>query len=692
WARGIVTDYSYDAWGSLTNTVYSDGTSTVTLLYDAMGRQTNAVDAAGVTTFAYDDYGSLTNETVVGAAGENTIIRHWDSFGRTAGYTLNNVRQTTIGYDPATGRIATMLANGSDIPFTWSYLPGSDLKSSLAYPNGLTASWTYDADGQLLQVRNATPTDVISQYDYTYDAAGRRTEIARSGTATSESRTDAYGYNVRNELISASKLGGSSSPTTEYAYQYDDIGNRITSTDLATNRTYTANNLNQYSAIMTSDSGLQTSSFTPQFDDDGNQTLIQTSTGIWSVQYNGENRPVLWTGGTQSAATNIVMSFDRMGRRVAYLETTGGAQSSTTETNAYHRFLYDNYLCIQRLDAANGNAVDLAFVWDATEPVATRPLIVDKPGVCKAYVTHDGNKNVTELISVDNEVVVHYEYSPFGGLLASIHTTSTLQANHRTDNPFQFSSEYSDDVIGLIYYNYRHYDAFFGRWLVRDPVFNFHSYGFVFNLPTIGADNLGLTQVRVGKRIENPDEPMEYRQAFTPVGLKDGCELNFIQIVCTFEGWEVDNKFGGVLPGGEAMLKPLGPYYTDWSQEGAAGYKFKGNGRIFYDRPTVKTWFYLFVVESCCLKKYKDSEKCNCCMESRATILHRIYWHTRKGKVMEGKVTDLIKRKMDMQLKQHVDGQSFSVPCEQYQKDNTGKKEAWGMPMKVEVDYGDVAH
>jgi YD repeat-containing protein len=258
WARGIVTDYSYNGWGSLTNTVYSDGTPTVTLLYDAMGRQTNAVDAAGVTTFRYDDSGSLTNETLIGVAGENTIIRHWDAYGRTAGYSLVGraapsapQRQTTIGYDSATGRIATMLANGSNVPFTWSYLPGSDLKSSLAYPNGLTASWTYDADDQLLQVRNATPTGVISQYDYTYDAAGRRIEIARSGTAMSESRTDAYGYNTRNELISATKLGGPASvpATPDYAYQYDDIGNRITSTDLTTNRTYTANSLNQYTLI-----------------------------------------------------------------------------------------------------------------------------------------------------------------------------------------------------------------------------------------------------------------------------------------------------------------------------------------------------------------------------------------------------------------------------------------------------------
>ena len=117
------------------------------------------------------------------------------------------------------------------------------------------------------------------------------------GSAMSESRTDAYGYNTRNELTSATKLGGQASvpATPEYAYQYDDIGNRITSTDLGTNRTYTANSLNQYSAITTSDLGLQASSFEPQFDDDGNQTLIQTSTGVWFVTYNGENRPVIWT-------------------------------------------------------------------------------------------------------------------------------------------------------------------------------------------------------------------------------------------------------------------------------------------------------------------------------------------------------------------------------------------------------------
>ena len=117
---------------------------------------------------------------------------------------------------------------------------------------------------------------------YAYDAA------------MSETRTDAYGYNVRNELTSATKTGGPASvpATLEYAYQYDDIGNRITSTDITTNRTYTADSLNQYTLISNlCDSASLREEFIPQFDDDGNQTLIQTSTGVWSVQYNGENRP-----------------------------------------------------------------------------------------------------------------------------------------------------------------------------------------------------------------------------------------------------------------------------------------------------------------------------------------------------------------------------------------------------------------
>ena len=122
--------------------------------------------------------------------------------------------------------------------------------------------------------------------------------------------------------------------------------------------------------------------------------------------------------------------------------------------------------------AIAGNAVDLVFVWDAFEKVATKPLMVEKPVSYKMHVTHDGNKNVSELVffSGGSGIAAHYEYAPFGALTASTRSTSVTAYDLRTYNPFRFSSEYADDTLGLVYYNYRHYNPMDGRWTSRDPI------------------------------------------------------------------------------------------------------------------------------------------------------------------------------------------------------------------------------
>ena len=320
----------------------------------------------------------------------------------------------------------------------------------------------------------------------------KRTEIARSGTRMTESRLDAYGYNSRNELTNAVK----NATLNEYVYQYDDIGNRLSATELAAGGSqlvatdYTANSLNQYTSI--SNSAPSAGDFTPQYDLDGNQTLIKTSTGVWAVTYNGENRPVMWSCGE----TNIVMKFDRMGRRVEYLETVGGAPSSATVTNAHHRFVYDGYLCVQRLNASANNAVDLAFGWDPTESVATRPLWMQRvSGSYNFFYFHDGNKNVSDLVSYQTArgVPAHYEYAPFGAVTAATTNTAFTAFNAATTNPYRFSSEYSDDALGLVYYNYRHYEPVVGRWLSRDPKEIGLSNLYLFlQTPLFSFDHLGL--------------------------------------------------------------------------------------------------------------------------------------------------------------------------------------------------------
>ena len=202
-----------------------------------------------------------------------------------------------------------------------------------------------------------------------------------------------------------------------------------------------------------------------EYDDDGNQTLVTTKTGTWRVTYNGENRPVLWERVatdsntlTSNTQTRVSMSFDHQGRRREYLEVAANGT-----TNHLDRFTYDNYVCIARNRwQPDGTSVADRFTWDPTESVATRPLAFYQPNDQPQFYAIDGNKNVSELVSsADGSISAHYEYAPFGEVILSF-------GDFAFTNPFRFSSEYADDALALVYYNYRHYEPTIGRWLSYD--------------------------------------------------------------------------------------------------------------------------------------------------------------------------------------------------------------------------------
>ena len=157
------------------------------------------------------------------------------------------------------------------------------------------------------------------------------------------------------------------------------------------------------------------------------------------------------------------MSYDRMGRRV---------------TKNDQRFVYDGYLQI----ADNGGNV---YIWDPTKKVATRPLVW-RNGDVVAFYTHDGNTNVSEVISDEAEVDAHYEYAPFG-VIAVKHGVFAA------DNPWRFSSEYAEDDTSTVYYNYRYYEPVTGRWLSRDPIDELGSVSlYLFSNNNLDGDQLCL--------------------------------------------------------------------------------------------------------------------------------------------------------------------------------------------------------
>ena len=102
---------------------------------------------------------------------------------------------------------------------------------------------------------------LVAQRTYTYDILGRPT--ARNTARNGQTVNDSFAHNSRSELAEATVSG------KEYEYTYDNIGNRTAavedSSGVASHTEYTANQLNQYTAI--AENGAD--AFVPQFDADG---------------------------------------------------------------------------------------------------------------------------------------------------------------------------------------------------------------------------------------------------------------------------------------------------------------------------------------------------------------------------------------------------------------------------------------
>ncbi len=223
-----------------------------------------------------------------------------------------------------------------------------------------------------------------------------------------------------------------------------------------------------------------------------NQTKVQTSTGIWEVTYNAENRPVTFDRSNEDGtSTRVTCAYDYMGRRTTKkVETISVPDAETGESSAttilHQRYIYRGYLQIAGFDLTeSGHSFRWSITWDPTQRVATRPLAIRKEGTWYCY-GWDLTKNVCEVFSNEgylNNTVV-YSYTPYGSVTASGTVTQ----------PIQWSSEFYDDELGLVYYNYRHYNSNDGRWLTFDIIIedSYNLYSFVSN-NIIFTDYLGLT-------------------------------------------------------------------------------------------------------------------------------------------------------------------------------------------------------
>jgi YD repeat-containing protein len=383
WARGVTTSYGYDNnTGELTSISYSDGTTTnVSYAYDRLGRQTAITDAVGTRGFAYNAALAMESETLgdyYGAGKQltrtySTGTAGTDVVGRATGFDIGTTDDADADYTVSYGydtenRLNTV--TDAATTHTYSYDANADRLSERASKAfELRVAYAYEENRSLLtSIANTTSGALVSKYAYANDAAGRRTSMANTGAAFTQSATNLWTYNDKSEVTGQTRHAGTdltnlgaSIADGLFSYDFDNIGNRTTSTSSSFAASYTANALNQFSAIACT---TPAKSLAPTYDADGDETCD----GTWHYMWDGENRltqAVNYAGSPVEGSKRLTFVYDYQSRRVRKTVETYASGAWATTSDA--KYLYNGWNMVCEYDArtlASGNpTLTATYTW-----------------------------------------------------------------------------------------------------------------------------------------------------------------------------------------------------------------------------------------------------------------------------------------------------------------------------------------
>jgi YD repeat-containing protein len=265
------TKFEYDRLDRLKNEQWKDAANstvrTFTYDYDAASRLTSAIDPDSSYTYSYDQADRLTQSSNAGTAGVPTVS--FDYGYDAANYLVSTkdtiagqVRGTTALTRDRLNRVTQIQQSGVGVTnkrVDMNYDAASQLKGIKRYTDlagtQLVAAteYNYDLAGRLqdLTHRKANNT-TIAPYTLAYDAADRLTQVTsidgpsvfdydvtdQLTSADHATQTDEnYGYDLNgNRTNAGNQTGGNNQLLTDgtYNYAYDDEGNRISRTAIAT--------------------------------------------------------------------------------------------------------------------------------------------------------------------------------------------------------------------------------------------------------------------------------------------------------------------------------------------------------------------------------------------------------------------------------------------------------------------------
>lgn len=479
--RGNTTTTTYDTAGRVLSQSFSDGTPTVSYMYDADGRTTKRVDGSGTTTYGYDKLGRLTTRDNTAGGGTisygydkaSNLISTTDSRGTTkyefdpAGvptalkYTFNGVEKTlAFGVDDRGRRTDSWMQSSKDRT-AWAAHTHTD----------------YDASGKVTRVTaqtgpNNTDNTPVMDLSYCY-TAGTTAPNCTANPASDRAKVQwikdnlsgavsTYTYDKAGRLIKAVVTGGPSPAT--YTYTYDARGNRLTAGGPTGTQTVAVNAANQ----------ITTAGYT--FDGAGNLTADPSG----SYKYNGAEQMTTATVGGKSYTYK-------------YAGATQNELLSQTTPKGTYQLTYGR-TDAQGLPVVEQLKKDNLTAYVEHDPVTGEPLMLRTSSGMQSLYVYDGTGNPAALLTSGQYVAFAYTYDPYGKPTL----TEDSGGLGVPQNPYTFKIGLQDRATGWVKYGQRWYNPSVGRWTQMDTLdapldpANANRYAYAANDPINNSDPLGL--------------------------------------------------------------------------------------------------------------------------------------------------------------------------------------------------------
>jgi RHS repeat-associated protein len=438
---GQALHFNYHATsGNLTNLVLQPANQTLaSYSYDPVtGKLTSITDQfGGGLNYSYN--GAFLTQTAWTGAVSGTLDATYDTDFRVTSLTVNKA-------DPAAVAIAysydadSLLTKAGNLTLTRTaqngLLSGTTLSS-------VTDSRTYDGFGEVTGYTSSFNTSALLNEQYTYDKGGRITQ--KIETIQGVANTFNYGYDPAGRL-SEVKLNNA----VQSSYTYDDNGNRLSGPGLTTAPTY-----DDQDRLLTY--GNTTYSYT----DNGELTSKTVGANVTTYHYDVLGN-LLQVG--LPGSTSIDYLVDGKNRRIG--KKVNGA--------LVQGFLYQDQL--KPIAELDGNNVIVSLFVYATH--ANVPDYMIKGGVTYRIITdHLGSPRMI-VNTADGTIAQQMNFDEFGRV--------TFDSNPGFQ-PFGFAGGLYDRDTGLVRFGARDYDAYTGRWTIKDPIGfdgGINIYGYVEDSPT----------------------------------------------------------------------------------------------------------------------------------------------------------------------------------------------------------------